>query len=112
MALDKYEPVRGTKAAANTHGPDLSAARVSLPAPNEQLIARFRASIVCSESCAFLLTSDEVACALRIGLKDAEQLIATKQLASVVIAGKELVPVRELVELIDDYIAVAKRSFH
>jgi ATP:corrinoid adenosyltransferase len=112
MALDKHEPVRGTKAAANAHGPDLSVARASLPAPNEKLIARFRASIMCSESCALLLTFDEVACALRIGLKDAEELIATKQLASVVIAGQELVPVRELVELIDDYTAVAKRSSH
>jgi hypothetical protein len=86
--------------------------RGSLPAPNEQLIARFRASIMCSESCAFLLTCDEVARALRIDLKDAKELIATKQLASVIIAGQELVPVRELVELIDDYTAIAKRNSH
>jgi hypothetical protein len=84
--------------------------RASLTAPNEQLIARFRASIMCSERCPFLLTCDEVARALRIGLEDAKELIATKQLASVIIAGHELVPVRELVELIDDYVAISKRS--
>jgi hypothetical protein len=38
------------------------------------------------------------------------QLIATKQLASVIIAGQELVPVHELVEFIDDYTSISKRS--
>lgn len=112
MALDKYETVRGKKAAANPRRPDFSVTRGSLPAPNEQLVARFRASIMCSERCSFLLTCDEVARALRIGLEDAKELIATKQLASVIIAGQELVPVRELIELIDDYVAIAKRSSH
>lgn len=112
MALDKYESVRGKKAAANTPRPDFSAIRGTLHAPNEQLLARFRASIMCSERCPFLLTCDEVARALRIGLEDAKELIATKQLASVIIAGQELVPVRELIELIDDYAAIAKRSSH
>ncbi len=110
MAVDKHEPVRRAQAAVNTHKPASSAGRLTLPAPNKPLIARFRASIMCSESCALLLTFEEVACALRIDLEDAVELIATKQLASVVIAGQELVPVHELVELIDDYITVAKRS--
>jgi hypothetical protein len=81
-----------------------------MPAPNEQLVARFRAGIMCSERCTFLLTSDEVARALRIDPEDAKQLIRTKQLASVIIVGEELVPVRELIEFIDDYSSVSKRS--
>lgn len=112
MAFDKYDSVRGENAAANTRRPDFSAKRGSSPAPNEQLVARFRASIMCSERCLFLLTCDEVARALRISLEDAKVLIDTKQLGSVIIAGHELVPVRELVELIDDYTATAKRSSH
>jgi hypothetical protein len=110
MAPDKRKPIIDERAADNAQKPALSTTRGSLPSANEQLVARFRASIMCSERCPLLLTCDEVARTLRIGPEDAKELIATKQLASVIIAGHELVPVRELVELIDDYAAISKRS--
>jgi hypothetical protein len=65
---------------------------------------------MCSEKCALLLRLDEVARALRTDPVNVTQLIATKQLASVIIAGQELVPVHELVEFIDDYTSISKRS--
>jgi hypothetical protein len=110
MVFDKASAITHAIAAANAHGPDQSAKRGCLPAPDEQLVARFRASIMCSEKCALLLRLDEVARALRTDPVNVTQLIATKQLASVIIAGQELVPVHELVEFIDDYTSISKRS--
>jgi hypothetical protein len=88
----------------------LSDKPMSLPAPNEQLVARIRAGAMCSETCSLLLTYEEVACVFRIGLGDVRQLISTRQIMSVTIAGFDLVPVRELVEFLDDYVAISKRS--
>jgi hypothetical protein len=65
---------------------------------------------MCSERCAFLLTLDEVARALRTDQVNVTHLIATKQIASVIIADQELVPIRELVEFIEVYISISKRS--
>lgn len=90
--------------------PDLSSTPSGIPSVMEQLVARYRASLVCSERCSFLLTPEEVASVLRVSREDVNRLITTKQLTPVCIGGQELVPVRELMELIDDYTAVSKRS--
>ena len=83
----------------------------SSPTPGTHLLEHLRAGIKCAEQCLQLLTLDEAARALRIDANDIRVLITTKQLVSVIIAGRELIPVQELVELIADYAAVAKRSF-
>lgn len=110
MASREENPNISGSAGSEQRQPDLSCTPSGIPSESEQLVARFRASLVCSERCSFLLTHDEVASVLRVSREDVHKLISTKQLAAVCIGGLELVPVRELMELIDDYISVSKRS--
>lgn len=96
--------------------PDKGSARAPAKDPSipdkttEQLLARLRKGVECADRCSLLLTPTEAARVLQISANDVIHLIRTRQLTSVVIAGSELVPVRELVDLIEDYTAIAKRS--
>ncbi len=96
--------------------PDKGSARATAAGPSnpdnatKQVLATLRNGVDCADQCRVLLTLADAARVLQISADDLVHLMRTGQLTSVVIAGQELVPVRELVELIEDYTAIAKRS--
>lgn len=109
MAYDGRDSIDKT-AANNIDRLGLSLGHNVLASHDGHGLARFRAGAECFATCSLLLTVDEAAHAMRINVADLRHLINTKQLTSIIVADQELVPVRELVDFIDDYLAISTRS--
>ena len=110
MAFDEQRAMHKKRGKPRGSEPGLSEPRCVGPLHDEALIVQLRASTMCAEKCQLLLKIDEVASLLRISAKQVQQLITTRQLASIIFEEQELVPVCELVDLITDYLSTSKRS--
>ncbi len=110
MARQKKNAVDVERSEPTANELELSRQQYSGSLPDDAVIVQLRASIRCAEKCQLLLTVDEVASVLRIDTVQAVRLINTKQLTSIIFGGRELVAVRELVDFIEVYSNIAKRS--